>query len=150
MEINLGIMTKDQLKKFIVELEKENRNLKSDLEQFSEAYKRYRDFEKEELAESCYDLAKENKNLKEDNEKLVKWNYDELQRLGLENYELREENKNLNIKVASLEWEIKWLNSVIDKLHKEIEEQEAEWGWLFDEIDYRKREAKRLWWKPNK
>ena len=64
--------------------------------------------------------------------------------------DLREENKKLNIKVASLEWEVKWLNSVIDKLHKEIEEQEAEWGWLFDEIDYRKREAKRLWWKPNK
>ena len=63
---------------------------------------------------------------------------------------LEEENKKLNIKVASLEWEIKWLNSVIEKLHKEIEEQESEWGWLFDEIDYRKREAKRLWWKPNK
>ena len=63
--------------------------------------------------------------------------------------ELEEENKKLNIKVVSLEWEIKWLNSVIEKLHKEIEEQEAEWGWLFDEIDYRKREAKRLWWKPN-
>ena len=65
-------------------------------------------------------------------------------------YELEEENKKLNIKVASLEWEIKWLNYTIEKLHKEIEEQEAEWGWLFDEIDYRKREAKRLWWKPNK
>lgn len=58
--------------------------------------------------------------------------------------ELEEENKRLNIKVASLEWEIKWLNSVIDKLHKEIEEQEAEWHWLFDEIDYRKRECKKL------
>jgi len=89
-------------------------------------------------------LEMENKKLKEYNEKLAKWNYDELQRLGLENYELREENKNLNIKVASLEWEIKWLNSTIDKLHKEIEEQEAEWGWLFDEIDYRKRECKNL------
>ena len=33
--------------------------------------------------------------------------------------ELEEENKNLNIKVASLEWEIKWLNSVIDKLKEE-------------------------------
>lgn len=63
--------------------------------------------------------------------------------------ELEEENKKLNIKVASLEWETKWLNYTIEKLHKEIEEQEAEWGWLFDEIDYRKREAKRLWWKPN-
>ena len=58
--------------------------------------------------------------------------------------ELEEENKKLNIKVASLEWEIKWLNYTIDKLHKEIEEQEAEWGWLFDEIDYRKRECKKL------
>ena len=58
--------------------------------------------------------------------------------------EIAIENKKLNIKVASLEWEIKWLNSVIDKLHNEIEEQEAEWGWLFDEIDYRKRECKTL------
>ena len=33
--------------------------------------------------------------------------------------QLEEENKNLNIKVASLEWEIKWLNSVIDKLKEE-------------------------------
>ena len=32
---------------------------------------------------------------------------------------LEEENKNLNIKVASLEWEIKWLNSVIEKLKEE-------------------------------
>ena len=29
------------------------------------------------------------------------------------------ENKKLNIKVASLEWEIKWLNSVIEKLKEE-------------------------------
>ena len=33
--------------------------------------------------------------------------------------ELRNENKNLNVKVASLEWEIKWLNSVIEKLREE-------------------------------
>lgn len=36
-----------------------------------------------------------------------------------EKNKLEEENKNLNIKVASLEWEIKWLNSVIDKLKEE-------------------------------
>ena len=36
-----------------------------------------------------------------------------------ENKWLWEENKNLNIKVASLEWEIKWLNSVIEKLREE-------------------------------
>ena len=34
-------------------------------------------------------------------------------------YYLEEENKKLNIKVASLEWEVKWLNSVIDKLKEE-------------------------------
>ena len=32
---------------------------------------------------------------------------------------LEEENKKLNINVASLEWEIKWLNSVIEKLKEE-------------------------------
>ena len=31
MEINLSIMTKDQLKKFIVELDKENRKLKEEI-----------------------------------------------------------------------------------------------------------------------
>lgn len=51
MEINLGFLTKDQLKKFIVELEKENKKLKE--------------------------------------------------------------------KVASLEWEIKWLNYTIEKLREE-------------------------------
>ena len=33
--------------------------------------------------------------------------------------QLEEENKNLNIKVASLEWEIKWLNYTIEKLKEE-------------------------------
>jgi predicted RNase H-like nuclease (RuvC/YqgF family) len=37
---------------------------------------------------------------------------------------LQNVNKKLNIKVASLEWEIKWLNSTIERLHKEIEELE--------------------------
>ena len=55
----------------IEELEEENEKLKSDLEQFSEAYKKYRDYEKEELAESCYDLARENQKLKEEIGKLV-------------------------------------------------------------------------------
>lgn len=44
--------------------------------------------------------------------------------------ELEEENKNLNIKVASLEWEIKWLNSVIDKLREELSAYDREY---FDE-----------------
>lgn len=57
---------RNKREKVVEWLEEENKNLKSDLEQFSEAYKRYRDFEKEELAESCYDLEKENKKLKEE------------------------------------------------------------------------------------
>ena len=32
---------------------------------------------------------------------------------------LEEENKKLNIKVASLEWEVKWLNYTIEKLKEE-------------------------------
>ena len=59
--------------KHIEELEEENRNLKSELDKFSEAYKRYRDYEKEELAESCYDLARENEKLKE---KIAKLEFD--------------------------------------------------------------------------
>ena len=47
-------------------LNEEIRNLKSELSKFSEAYKKYRDYEKEELAESCYDLARENQKLKEE------------------------------------------------------------------------------------
>jgi predicted nucleic acid-binding Zn-ribbon protein len=46
-------------------LKDENVDLKSELSKFSEAYKKYRDYEKEELAESCYDLARENDKLKE-------------------------------------------------------------------------------------
>ena len=43
---------------------------------------------------------------------------------------LEEENKKLNIKVASLEWEIKWLNSVIGKLREELSAYDREY---FDE-----------------
>ena len=38
--------------------------------------------------------------------------------------ELEEENKKLNIKVASLEWEIKWLNYAIEKLKEENQYRE--------------------------
>ena len=72
-------MTKDQLKKFIVELEEENKTLKL---------------------------------IQETNEK-------QIQNDIKERDELREEIKKLNIKVASLEWEIKWLNYTIEKLKEE-------------------------------
>ena len=47
-------------------LNEEIRNLKSELSKFSDSFKKYRDYEKEELAESCYDLARENQKLKEE------------------------------------------------------------------------------------
>lgn len=56
---------KNSAEETLKEVREENKKLKEDLEQFSEAYKKYRDFEKEELADSCYDLEKENKKLKE-------------------------------------------------------------------------------------
>jgi len=56
---------------------------------------------------------------------------------------VEEENKKLNIKVASLEWEIKWLNSVIDKLHKEIEEWDKAYKDLEDELYARKQMYKK-------
>jgi len=47
-------------------LNEENRNLKSELSKFRDSFKKYRDYEKEELAESCYDLVRENEKLKEE------------------------------------------------------------------------------------
>ena len=80
-------------------LEEENRNLKSDLEKFSEAYKKYRDYEKEELAESCYDLARENDKLKEE----IRFLEQCLDNKEKVNKSLREENRKLEYKLESLE-----------------------------------------------
>jgi chromosome segregation ATPase len=73
---SLDIATKCSSKEedWIIRLSEENRKLKSDLDKFSEAYKRYRDYEKEELAESCYDLARENEKLKAEVRDLVERN----------------------------------------------------------------------------
>jgi len=51
-----------------------------------------------------------------------------IERMSIEMWELEEENKNLNIKVASLEWEIKWLNYTIEKLRTDNIYEE----WLYD------------------
>lgn len=64
----------DEIRRINEKIREENKKLKSDLEKFSEAYKRYRDYEKEELAESCYDLERENKKLKERIAELEKCN----------------------------------------------------------------------------
>ena len=55
-------------------LNEEIRNLKSELSKFRDSFKKYRDYEKEELAESCYDLARENEKLKEEVRGLVERN----------------------------------------------------------------------------
>ena len=68
-----------------------------------------------DLREKKLELEEENKKLKEDYKVLWILN-DEICRI---NENLRKDNKKLNIKVASLEWEIKWLNSVIEKLKEE-------------------------------
>jgi len=37
----------------------------------------------------------------------------------------------------------------LEKENKELKNEIWECHWLMDEIDFWKREAKRLWWKPN-
>ena len=98
MRLSEMIYTEEEYKK----LEEENRNLREELDKFSEAYKRYRDYEKEELAESCYDLARENQKLKgkiffRDN------------------------------RISWFEWEEERLNSVINTLKKKLEN--SVWFW---------------------
>ena len=51
-----------------------NENLKSELSKFRDSFKKYRDYEKEELADSCYDLARENENLRAEVKNLVERN----------------------------------------------------------------------------
>ena len=65
-ELMEDMKTESKLNEEIRNLKSENADLKSELSKFSEAYKKYRDYEKEELAESCYDLARENEKLKEE------------------------------------------------------------------------------------
>ena len=70
---SLDIATKCSSKEedWIIRLSEENKMLKSELSKFRDSFKKYRDYEKEELAESCYDLAMENQKLKEEIGKLV-------------------------------------------------------------------------------
>ena len=77
-------------------LNEEIRNLKSELSKFRDSFKKYRDYEKEELAESCYDLARENEKLKEElkkDDREVQVNVDK-ELLKANDY-LIEENKKL-------------------------------------------------------
>jgi len=95
------------LKILVGKLEEENKNLK--LIQETNEKQIQNDIKERD------DLREENKNLKSDLEECEC-------SMHFENDEVwyrKRECKKLNIKVASLEWEIKWLNSVIDKLKEE-------------------------------
>ena len=131
----------DLLSKDFIALWEENKKLK-----------KYYDRDKEELMESCYSLAKENEKLKSDLSECEC-------SMHFENDEVwyrKRECKKLNIKVASLEWEIKWLNSVIDKLKEENQTLEL---WLDrkekinkgyrEDVDYRHHRAMvaERWWE---
>ena len=73
---SLDIATKCSSKEedWIIRLSEENKNLKSELSKFRDSFKKYRDYEKEELAESCYDLARENESLRAEVRDLVERN----------------------------------------------------------------------------
>lgn len=61
------------------------------------------------------------------NERTVEYVEDELFAWKSEYKKLKKENRKLNIKVARLEWEIKWLNSVIEKLREELSAYDREY-----------------------
>lgn len=68
-----------------------------------------------EYQDRIEELEEENKKLKSD----LAFERTMLDNVRAEYKSLQNVNKKLNIKVASLEWEIKWLNSVIEKLKEE-------------------------------
>ena len=84
--------------KEIEKLEEENRNLKSELSKFRDSFKKYRDYEKEELAESCYDLARENEKLKEEN----KWFNKKIKQAGKYVATTMKENQKLQEEIGKL------------------------------------------------
>ena len=79
-------------------LNEEIRNLKSELSKFRDSFKKYRDYEKEELAESCYDLARENEKLKEEN----KWFNKKIKQAGKYVASTMKENKKLKEEIGKL------------------------------------------------
>ena len=110
----------EQKNEQIKQLEEENKNLRD--------YADNLDSENDNQAIEIEELKKENKKLKEDNRFLTKISKEYMKKENIiqvteftELYknDLEEENKKLNIKVASLEWEIKWLNYTIEKLKEE-------------------------------
>ena len=121
MEVNLSIMTKDQLKKFIVELDKENKNLKEINESQNEEIQRFKDNAMADMTEITK-LEVENRKLKKDLEFVYGWKD-----------QLEKENKKLK---AELEWYKTEHERLVDKLVIK---------WATELLD-RKFENKK-WWK---
>lgn len=74
---------------------------------------------------------------------------EEIARLRKENKELKKELKKYKHYYDRDKEELMESCYALKKENDEMKNELAECHWLMDEIDYRKREAKRLWWKPN-
>lgn len=85
-------------------------------------------------------LEKENKNLRLENADLM-WERDGL-RMTVD--KLKEENQTLELWLDNKEKLNEEYRKQIDKYKSDLWEQYAEWWGLMDEIDYRKRECKKL------
>ena len=62
---------------------------------------------------------------------------------------LKEENQTLELWLDNKEKLNEEYRKQIDKLKSDLSECECSFWFESDEVWYRKREAKRLWWKPN-
>ena len=105
----------------IDELEEENRKLKKECEE--------NDYLVEDNArwmKKCAEKTMEIKKLKSD----LAYERTMLDNVRAEYKSLQNVKEKLNIKVASLEWEIKWLNYTIEKLREELSAYDREY---FDE-----------------
>ena len=87
--------------KHIEELEEENGTLKSELSKFRDSFKKYRDYEKEELAESCYDLARENEKLRTSIEYRKK-------KADANQEKANQIDKIMNLPWVMIDWKIDW------------------------------------------
>lgn len=130
MKINLGIMTKDQLKKFIVELEKENKNLRD--------YAYNLDSENDNQTIEIEELKKENQTLKDNVEFLHSCLDDRDKSIAI----MQEENDKLKIHIEakdkayeSLLTDYNYLQARIKRMEKKFLEYVENHKKLEDELD---------------
>ena len=133
---------------------KEIEELKTENKRFEELLTKWKDKRIEVLIKENRELRKENKELKKEKWE-IKQRFIKLQEAQAklirvaENKELRKENKKLKKYYDRDKEELMESCYALKKENDEMKNELAECHWLMDEIDYRKKEAKRLWWKPN-